>query len=57
MLLHNINNNILISNPYFLGIYQDESEKWDIYQDIDIFLGLEPNKNKILKLWFMLLMQ
>ena len=56
MLLHNINNNILISNPYFLGIYQDESEKWDIYQDIDIFLGLEPNKNKILKLWFMLLM-
>ena len=26
MLLHNINNNILISHPYYLGVYQYESK-------------------------------
>ena len=38
MLLNHINNNIIIPNPYNSGVYQDEYEKWDFYQEIDIFL-------------------
>ena len=36
MLLYDMNNNILISHPHYLGEYKDEYEKWDIYQDINI---------------------
>ena len=44
MMLHNINNNILISYPYFLGVYQDKYEKLELYQEIQIFLGWNQNK-------------
>ena len=36
MLVHNINNNPLISNPSYLSIYHEKSEKWELYQKINI---------------------
>ena len=39
IILHGINNNIIIYHPYYLCGYQDESENWEIYQDI-VVLGV-----------------
>ena len=39
MILHYTNNNIIISHPYYLGVYQDESENSELYQEI-IVLGV-----------------
>ena len=44
--IHDIDNNILDSNERFLGVYQDKSEKWELYQEINIF-WLEPNKKTV----------
>ena len=41
MLLSYKNNNTLTSYPSSLGVYQQEYENWDLYQEINIF-GLEP---------------
>ena len=38
MLLHKINNNILISHPPYSILYQHEYENWELYQEINIFL-------------------
>ena len=32
MILHDINSNILIYQPYYSGVYEYESEKWELYQ-------------------------
>ena len=47
MIIQNINNNILILNPYYLGIHQDEYKKLDHHQDKIFFFGWK--KNKLLK--------
>ena len=39
--IHEINNNILISHPFFLGEYQEKYENWELYQEIN-FGGWEP---------------
>ena len=44
MLLNNINNNVLFSNPYYPGAYQDDSEKWDLFQEINIVVGWNQTK-------------
>ena len=36
--IQNINYNILIFGTFFLYGYQDESEKWELYQGINVFL-------------------
>ena len=41
MLIHGINDNILINHLYYLGVYQDE-EKRDIYKGINNNFMLEP---------------
>ena len=40
MFIYEVNNNILILGELFLGGYQDESGKWELYQEINIFFGL-----------------
>ena len=42
MLIYCIDNNIIISHPFYSGLFQDESKNWYLYQDISIFVGLEP---------------
>ena len=43
MFIHDIDNNILNSDASFLSVYQDESEKWELYQEINIFwVGTKP---------------
>ena len=37
MLLHDINNNILISHPSYYAAYQDKYEKYDLYQELNMF--------------------
>ena len=45
MFLHEINNNILISNIFYEGGYQDESENWVLYQYInDVWFGTKTKK-------------
>ena len=44
MPLYNINNNIRISNSSYLGVYQEKSEKWDIFQEMNICLGWNQTK-------------
>ena len=43
MILHDISNNILISQPSYLSLYQDKIENLEIYQEINNLFGLEPN--------------
>ena len=43
IVLHGTNDNILIPNMSYLGVYQDEEEKWDLYKVIILF-GLEPHQ-------------
>ena len=31
MIIHYTNKNILISHPSYSGIYQDETENWELY--------------------------
>ena len=45
MLLHDINDNILITHLSYLGVYQDKAKKWDLYKEM-IYFGLEPNPPK-----------
>ena len=45
--LHNINNNILISNLSYSGVHQDKYEKWELYQEINMFLGWNQNKKTV----------
>ena len=43
MLLHGINDNILVPHLYYSGMYQDEAKKWELYKDINILGGgVEP---------------
>ena len=51
-----MNNNILISHLHYYGVYQYEYDNLDIYEEIKIFFGCNPNK-KTHKLRCMLLMQ
>ena len=44
MLLHGINDDILISNPSYSGVYQYETEKLELYKEINIYFRLEPSK-------------
>ena len=44
MLLCYINNNMVFSFAYSSGGYQDEYENWEIYPEINKFLGLEPKQ-------------
>ena len=37
MHLNYINNNILISHPFYWGVYQYESKNWELYQEINNF--------------------
>ena len=39
ILLHGINDNITFTHPYYLGVYQDETKKWDLYKEINNFWG------------------
>ena len=42
--LYNINDHILISNPYYSDVYQEKSEKLELYQEI---MFLDWNQTKI----------
>ena len=44
MIMHDMNNNILIYGTSYLGGYQDEYEKWELYKEINIF-GVILKKN------------
>ena len=46
MLLHDVNNNILISLLSYSVVYQDDYEISELYQDINIFV-LEPKQNNL----------
>ena len=43
ILIHGINDNILIPRLSYLGVYQYE-EKRDLFKEISNVFGLEPNK-------------
>ena len=51
---YDINDNRIISHPSYSGVYRDESEKLELYQEI-MFFGVE-TKQKKKKLRCMLLM-
>ena len=55
MLLCGINYNILISNPLYSALYQNESKKKDLQRDI--FWGGWNQINKLTKMWRTLLIQ
>ena len=45
VLLHDINDHILIPHPYYSGVYQDEAKKQELYKEINIFgVGTKQNK-------------
>ena len=44
MLLHGKNDNIIIPMLSYLGVYQYEAKKWEIYKDIILFLGWNQTK-------------
>ena len=44
MFICDIDNNILNSGARFSSVYQDKSEKSELYQEINICGGLEPNQ-------------
>ena len=46
MLLHNINNNILIYHPSYPDLYQDEAKKRELQKEINIYfwVGTKPKK-------------
>ena len=46
MLLHGINDNIPISHPSYLVVYQEKQEMREIYKVIDFVFGSEPNQKK-----------
>ena len=50
IILYGINDNILIPNLYYLGVYQDESKIRAIQRN-KYFGGLEPNPRKLIKQW------
>ena len=37
MLIHGIIDDKLIPNLSWLGVYQDEAKKWDLYKEINMF--------------------
>ena len=45
-LLHDINNNILISHPSYSGVYQDRYEKWELHQEINDYFGWNQKQSK-----------
>ena len=47
MLLHGINDHILISHPSYSGVYQDKAIKWELHKVINHFWG----RNKKKKNW------
>ena len=54
VLIHGIDDNIIITNPFYLGVYQDEaknksSKKW--------FFGVGTKYKKMTKRWWMFLRQ
>ena len=40
-----MNWNIVISNLFKLGVYQDEYENWELYQEVNIYFWSDPTKN------------
>ena len=57
---HDINNDMLISHPCYSCVYQEKSEKWELYQEIDNFWVGTPKQTaenavhitpKIIKIW------
>ena len=44
--MHGINDNKLIPHLSYLGVYQDEVKTRELYKEINIYLGLEPNPPK-----------
>ena len=38
MLLHGMNDNILIPHLSYLGVYQDKAKKWELYKEINIHI-------------------
>ena len=55
--LHDMNDNIIISYPYYSGVYQYKSTKGELYQEINSILGWNQTKTKPTKLRCTLLMQ
>ena len=55
IIFNDINNNILTYRPSYSGVYQDEYENWELYQNI-YFLRRNQNK-KLMNFWCMLLIQ
>ena len=45
LFIHDIDNNILNYGARFLSVYQDESEKWDIYLEINIHAWVATKQN------------
>ena len=46
MIIHGINDNKLIPHLSYLGVYQNEVKTRELYKEINIYLGLEPNPPK-----------
>ena len=44
IILRGINNNIPIYHLSYLSVYQDESENWELYQEMNIFGGWNQTK-------------
>ena len=57
MFIHEVNNNIRIYGTFFMSGYQDESKKQELYQEINIFGGLEPKQKTAENVWCTLLIQ
>ena len=56
VLLHGINNIIIIYHPSYLGIYQDEAKN-EYSNKILKKIGSEPNQKALKKAWCMFLHQ
>ena len=47
MLLHGIDDTILIPHLYYCGVYPDEAKKFKLYKEINIYfeVGTKPKRN------------
>ena len=49
MIICGINYNRIIPHPFYLGVYQDEANKLELYKVINNIFGLKPNQQENLQ--------
>ena len=56
MLLHDVNDNTIITNLSYLGIYQDKAKKWELNKEINYF-WVGTKQKKLTTRWYKFLQQ